>query len=111
MSYVVNAVDMHSNYNSYMMNQKNEYAVRQISSNDSVAIEARGEFYEKLKTWTKGENGESKLVSLKDVPTGAIYLASNESRDRLIDTEKLEDGSVTLKDRSGATGKHIDMML
>ncbi|MBQ4283563.1 MAG: hypothetical protein IJB96_06520 [Lachnospira sp.] len=62
-------------------------------------------FYEKLKTWTKGANGESKLVSLNEVPTGAVYLASNESRDRLIDTEKLE------KNSASKLGQFVDVTL
>ena len=105
MRIMANAVDMHSNYNQYISNQRN-------NMHNSVEGATKGEFYERLKTWTKGENGESKLVSLKDVPTGAIYLASNEAKDRLIDTEKLnKDGSVTLKNNFNMPSKHIDVLL
>ncbi len=102
MRVTANAMDMHVNVNNY------------VKENNQNLANSGEKFYENLKTWTKGANGESKLVSLSEMPTGAVYLSSNESKDRLIDTEKMEmPGTVRIKDMAEkmAVGSHIDLVL
>lgn len=71
-------------------------------------IDEADPIYQKLKVWTKDENGKDVLLSLKDADVGAIYLKSSKTEFSLNNDQNIRNGQVRstglyLKE-SGATG-------
>lgn len=72
-----------------------------------------------LKVWTKDEDGEDKLISLKDADVGAIYLQSNNTEFSLNDAKTNEANAIIrktgvfLKESTGEVGtvQHVDLVL
>ena len=57
-------------------------------------IDEADEIYQHLKVWYKDENGNDKLISLKDADVGAIYLGSEKTKFSLTDKNNNLDGMV-----------------
>lgn len=57
-------------------------------------IDEADEIYRHLKVWYKDENGNDKLISLKDADVGAIYLGSQKTQFSLTDKNNNLDGMV-----------------
>lgn len=57
-------------------------------------IDEADEIYQHLKVWYKDENGNDKLISLKDADVGAIYLGSEKTTFSLTDKNNNLDGMV-----------------
>ena len=81
-----------------------------LQSNDSI--------FSKLKVWTKDENGNDKLLNLKEADVGAIYLNSAETefsyKDIVGETNGvLRKTGIYLKESTGAasTVAHVDLAL
>lgn len=81
-----------------------------IDENDSI--------FARLKVWTKDENGNDKLLNLKEADVGAIYLnnidtAFSFKNDAGKDNGVLRKSGVYLKESTGAAGTvaHVDLAL
>lgn len=81
-----------------------------IDENDSI--------FSKLKIWTKDENGNDKLLNLKEADVGAIYLNSAETEFSYKDMAGETNGvlrktGIYLKESTGAasTVAHVDLAL
>ena len=81
-----------------------------IDENDSV--------YSKLKVWTKDENGNDKLLNLKEADVGAIYLGNLDTEFSYKDMDGNTDAvlrktGIYLKESTGAaaTVAHVDLAL
>jgi len=77
-------------------------------SDDSGWIDEADPVYQKLRVWTKDENGKDLLLSLKDADVGAIYLGSTKTKFSLTNDKNELSGRVQstgmyLKE-SGGTG-------
>lgn len=57
-------------------------------------IDEADEIYSKLRVWVRNENGEDKLMTLKEADVGAIYLGSSAGDFRLRGTEGLTNGII-----------------
>lgn len=57
-------------------------------------IDEADEIYSKLKVWVKTQNGEDKLLSLKEADVGAIYLGSSKSNFTLRGAGGLTNGVI-----------------
>lgn len=80
-------------------------------------IDEGDEIFTDLKIWTKDEEGNDKLLSLKEANVGAIYLASNNTEFSLTDDVNNKDAiirktGIYLKE-TGEVGtvQHVDMVL
>lgn len=74
--------------------------------------------FSKLKIWTKDENGENKLLDLKEAGVGAIYLGSASTRFSLNQEETNATNAVIRKtgvylreDGTAGTLQHVDLAL
>ncbi len=81
-----------------------------IDENDSI--------FNKLKVWTKNEEGKDMLISLKDADVGAIYLDNAYTEFSFKDDNNKTDGvlrktGIYLKESSGRVGTmaHVDLAL
>lgn len=75
-----------------------------IDENDSI--------FEKLQVWTKEENGQSELYSLKDKGIGALYLERATSVFGLEDGSQLKESSIYLNENGKAgTIQEIDLKI
>ncbi len=82
-------------------------------------IDEGDEVFHDLAVWTKDEDGEDKLISLKDADVGAIYLQSNNTEFSLNDANTNEANAIIrktgvfLKESTGEVGtvQHIDLVL
>ena len=81
-----------------------------IDENDSI--------FSKLKVWTKDENGNDKLLNLKEADVGAIYLGNADTEFSYKDIAGETNGvlrktGIYLKESSGAAGivAHVDLAL
>lgn len=77
---------------------------KELSEYDSDGngwIDESDEVYEKLKVWIKDENGNDKLISLKDADVGAIYLGNAKT------TFNVTDDTNNLKARVRSTGVYL----
>lgn len=77
---------------------------KELSEYDSDGngwIDESDEVYEKLKVWIKDENGNDKLISLKDADVGAIYLGNAKT------TFNVTDDTNDLKARVRSTGVYL----
>lgn len=78
-----------------------------IDENDSI--------YNKLKVWTKNEDGTDRLLNLKEADVGAIYLGSSDTQFSLNDAANQTNGvirktGVFLRESGGAgTVQHLDL--
>lgn len=78
-------------------------------------IDENDEVFQNLKIWTKDENGEDKLISLKDAGVGAIYLDYASTEFSLKDEQNKTNGvirgtGVYLKENGGVgTIQHVDL--
>ncbi|MCM1467839.1 MAG: hypothetical protein NC086_06790 [Alistipes sp.] len=57
-------------------------------------IDEADDIYQHLKVWYKDENGNDKLISLKEADVGAIYLGSEKTQFSLTDKDNNLDGMV-----------------
>lgn len=80
-------------------------------------IDEGDEVFADLKIWTKDDNGEDKLLSLKEAGVGAIYLASNNTEFSLTDDQNntnaiIRKTGIFLKE-TGQVGtvQHVDLVL
>lgn len=73
----------------------------EYDSDDNGWIDESDEVYEKLKVWIKDENGNNKLISLKDADVGAIYLGNAKT------TFNVTDDTNDLKARVRSTGVYL----
>lgn len=73
----------------------------EYDSDDNGWIDESDEVYEKLKVWIKDENGNDKLISLKDADVGAIYLGNAKT------TFNVTDDTNDLKARVRSTGVYL----
>lgn len=55
------------------------YDLSQYDDDGNGWIDEADNIFKKLKVWTKDENGNDRLISLKEADIGAIYLGSNET--------------------------------
>ena len=81
-----------------------------IDENDSI--------YSQLKVWTKDENGNDRLIDLKDADVGAIYLRNADTQFSLKDDEnklnaEIKKTGIYLKESTGAVGtlNHVDLVV
>ena len=81
-----------------------------IDENDSI--------FSKLKVWTKDENGNDKLLNLKEADVGAIYLGNADTEFSYKDIAGETNGvlrktGIYLKESSGSAGTvaHVDLAL
>ncbi len=81
-----------------------------IDENDSI--------FEKLKVWTKDEEGNDRLLDLKQADVGAIYLGNVDTEFTLKNEENQTNGvlrktGVYLKESSGMVGtmNHVDLAI
>ncbi len=81
-----------------------------IDENDAI--------FNKLKVWTKDEEGNDKLLNLKDADVGAIYLGNIDTefsyKDGMENTDAvLRKSGIYLKESTGAAGTvaHVDLAL
>lgn len=81
-----------------------------IDENDSI--------YSQLKVWTKDENGNDRLIDLKDADVGAIYLRNADTQFSLKDDEnklnaEIEKTGIYLKESTGEVGtlNHVDLVV
>ena len=81
-----------------------------IDENDSI--------YSQLKIWTKDENGNDRLIDLKDADVGAIYLRNADTQFSLKDDEnklnaEIKKTGIYLKESTGAVGtlNHVDLVV
>ena len=78
-------------------------------------IDENDDIFQKLRVWTKDENGADKLLSLKDADVGAIYLGSANTQFHLNDTANttnavIQKTGVFLKESGGVgTVQHVDL--
>lgn len=78
-------------------------------------IDEADEIFQHLKVWYKDENGNDKLISLKDADVGAIYLGSQKTQFSLTDKNNNLDGMVRstgvyLKESGGSgTVSQVDL--
>lgn len=56
-------------------------------NDDNKWIDENDEIFDKLKIWTRDENGQDQLLSLKEAGVGAIYLGSTSASFDLTDSE------------------------
>jgi hypothetical protein len=56
-------------------------------NDNNLWIDENDEVFDKLKIWTKDDNGVDQLLSLKEAGVGAIYLGSSSSSFNLTDSE------------------------
>lgn len=81
-------------------------------------IDEADEVFSKLKIWTKDEQGENKLLDLKEAGVGAIYLGSADTRFSLNNEETNATNAVIRKtgvylreDGTAGTVQHVDLAL
>lgn len=81
-----------------------------IDESDSV--------YSKLKVWTKDENGNDRLIDLKDADVGAIYLGNADTQFSLKNDEnklnaEIKKTGIYLKESTGQVGtlNHVDLVV
>ena len=81
-----------------------------IDENDSI--------YSQLKVWTKDENGNDRLIDLKDGDVGAIYLRNADTQFSLKDDEnklnaEIKKTGIYLKESTGEVGtlNHVDLVV
>ncbi len=81
-----------------------------IDENDAI--------FSKLKIWTKDEDGNDRLISLKDADVGAIYLGNVDTQYSLKDDENKLNGEIKktgiyLHESSGEVGtmNHVDLVV
>lgn len=78
-------------------------------------IDEGDDIYSKLSLWTKDENGNDRLMSLKDADVGAIYLGSASTNFHLNDAANNTNGmirqtGVFLRESGGVgTVQHVDL--
>ena len=78
-------------------------------------IDEGDDIYSKLSLWTKDENGNDRLMSLKDADVGAIYLGSAATNFHLNDASNNTNGmirqtGVFLRESGGVgTVQHVDL--
>jgi hypothetical protein len=70
-------------------------------------IDEADSIFNKLKVWTKDENGNDKLISLKDADIGAIYLGSSATGYSLKDSDNstnayIRSSGIYLKESGGS---------
>lgn len=91
--------------------------LRQYDSDGNGWIDEADEIYSKLKIWSKDENGNDLLFTLKEADVGAIYLGEVETRYAISGSTGALQGemrytSFFLKDSGGAgTVSHIDLLV
>lgn len=81
-----------------------------IDENDSI--------FNRLKVWTKDENGKDFLIDLKKADVGAIYLRNADTQFSLKDNENKLNAEITktgiyLRESTGAAGtlNHVDLVI
>lgn len=74
------------------------FDLAQYDSDSNGWIDEADEIYDKLKVWYKDENGNDKLLNLKEADIGAIYLGSEKTQFSLNDKDNNVNG---LMRRSG----------
>lgn len=81
-----------------------------IDENDSI--------YSQLKVWAKDENGNDRLIDLKDADVGAIYLRNADTQFSLKDDEnklnaEIKKTGIYLKESTGEVGtlNHVDLVV
>ena len=81
-------------------------------------IDENDEIFDDLRVWTKGPNGEDRLVSLLESDVGAIYLGYTDTEFTLNNFESNEvngmvrSTGVFLKESGGVgTVQHVDLAL
>ena len=78
-------------------------------------IDENDDIFQKLRVWTKDENGIDKLLNLKDADVGAIYLGSANTQFHLNDAVNttnavIQKTGVFLKESGGVgTVQHVDL--
>ena len=78
-------------------------------------IDEGDDIYSKLSLWTKDDNGNDKLISLKEADVGAIYLGSAATNFHLNDSSNNTNGMIRqtgifLKESGGVgTVQHVDL--
>lgn len=78
-------------------------------------IDEGDDIYSKLRLWTKDEDGNDRLMSLKEADVGAIYLGSASTDFHLNDTDNKTNGMIRqtgifLKESGGVgTVQHVDL--
>lgn len=81
-------------------------------------IDENDNIYSQLKVWTKDENGNDRLIDLKDADVGAIYLRNADTQFSLKDDEnklnaEIKKTGIYLKESTGAVGtlNHVDLVV
>jgi len=81
-------------------------------------IDEADDVFDKLVIWTKDENGQDKMLSLKEAGVGAIYLGSSATEFSLNNAETNESNAVVRRTgiylkESGEAGtiQHVDLVL
>ena len=81
-------------------------------------IDENDRIYSQLKVWTKDENGNDRLIDLKDADVGAIYLRNADTQFSLKDDEnklnaEIKKTGIYLKESTGAVGtlNHVDLVV
>lgn len=81
-------------------------------------IDESDEIFNKLKIWTKDENGKDRLISLKDADVGAIFLGNASTDFSLRNSQtydmngQIRKTGVFLKESGGAgTIQHVDLAI
>ncbi|MCR5389003.1 MAG: hypothetical protein K6E56_07145 [Lachnospiraceae bacterium] len=81
-------------------------------------IDENDDVFNKLKVWTKDENGNDKLIDLKKADVGAIYLGHEETQFSLKDeynrlNAEVKKSGIFLRESTGAVGtvNHVDLVV
>jgi len=81
-------------------------------------IDEADEVFSKLKIWTKDENGENKLLNLKEADVGAVFLGNADTQFSLNNAETnatnavIRKTGIFLRESGGAgTVQHVDLAL
>ncbi|MGN1084656.1 MAG: hypothetical protein ACI4QX_06610, partial [Lachnospiraceae bacterium] len=81
-------------------------------------IDEADDIFSKLKVWVKDENGENRLLNLKEAKVGAIYLGSADTRFSMNNAETNATNAVIQKtgvylreDGTAGTVQHVDLVL
>lgn len=78
--------------------------LEEYDSDENGWIDENDEVYSQLKVWVKDENGNDKLLSLKEADVGAIYLGSAKTTFHVTD----DDNELKAKVRSSGVYLHED---
>ena len=80
-------------------------------------IDENDEVFDKLKVWTRTEDGKDELKSLKDSGVGAIFLGAEdteftlEGEDGVLDGKVRKTGIFLKEDGSAGTIQHVDLAI